>query len=250
MTDDDAIATKILALREARKWSQAQLAGLVSIAINKKIPHQTIQQIETRKIKSPRYQVLIGLAKVFDLRVEDLVMREIDQLVRMSNAPKRLSTDERGELETWRSLVQWVQAGSFVTIPDVASVHASPSVQRVIRTLRDNQERVQSLLAEVRTLKQLANTTEGSTFDQGVLQAASHQVPADTSRLQDPTDWYWRVGQLTGQALQALLSEDRDSAKQHLIETAAVLRAWHTHLHDPSKATSRARRNSPAGGER
>lgn len=64
----DTIRKKVIELREKRGLSKADLADKA------KVNYNTIVKIESGENKNPTIKTLIGIAQVFDIKVEDLLV--------------------------------------------------------------------------------------------------------------------------------------------------------------------------------
>ena len=91
---------------------------------------------------------------------------------------------------------------------------------------------VQALRAEVERLRALINTPQTDNFMEAVrLEAAHQQERWGTSHDagKESPDWHWLLGWLSGKAVAAFLTGDRQKGLHHIISSAAMLLNWHRH---------------------
>jgi transcriptional regulator with XRE-family HTH domain len=212
------LAEKVRVLRESRHWTQAQLAAQVSLAAQKKVPAQCIQMIEAGSTRRPRF--LPALAKVFAVTVEDLALRSPEQLIRLATALRTSSADERRELEDWRGLLD--------ALPPEEAMHSpQPPAARVGEALRVRDERIIALRQELDELKQRMNTPLLEAFDQAVTREVMAESSASRPAAEgttSPTAWFWQLGHIAGEALQAQQAGNREAALRHTIRVGALMR--------------------------
>lgn len=102
------ISDRVRSLREERGWDQSELARRVSAIAKKKVPPQSIQQLEAGEIKRPRY--LPELAKCLSTTVDYLILGRVDQRENVSAGPTIAGSVP---------LISWVQAGQWCDVVDV-----------------------------------------------------------------------------------------------------------------------------------
>ena len=90
---------------------------------------------------------------------------------------------------------------------------------------------IESLQAEIKSIKESINTTQIDDFWAAVRNEAAFQVKkwGDVFDKEKPElDWLWLIGYLATKATQAKRYDDPDKYKHHIITTAAACFNWHT----------------------
>lgn len=113
---------------------------------------------------------------------------------------------ERPWIERWRAAV-----GKPNTIPDYGKF-------------------LEYLLDELERLQAIVNNPQTVNFLDAVKAEAAHQVErwgTAHDRSKSAENWYWLVGYLSGKALRAAITGDREKALHHTISSGAALAHWH-----------------------
>lgn len=108
MSTEKNLGEKIKALRQERGWSQAQLA------IKSGVSRSHISLIELRRLLDPRADVLLKLAKAFNIPVEELY----------EAAGYDIGVKKRRHVETAEELLERARLASPVSIPVYGKFHA------------------------------------------------------------------------------------------------------------------------------
>lgn len=90
-------------------------------------------------------------------------------------------------------------------------------------------------------LRELINSPEIEDFLKGVKLEAIHQIERfghAHDREKSAENWFWLVGYLSGKALRAAITGDRDKALHHCISSAAALMNWHSAIKRDTSGTS------------
>lgn len=103
----ETIADRVRRRREKLGWDQSELARQVSLVARKRIPPQSIQQLEAGEISRPRY--LPELARCLGTTVDDLIGKAVEK-DNVSDGP-----GVAGSVP----LISWVQAGSWCQASDL-----------------------------------------------------------------------------------------------------------------------------------
>lgn len=90
--------------------------------------------------------------------------------------------------------------------------------------------KIKELKEENEHLDNLVNTPHLHNFAEAVVLEACHQRErwgSSHDAGKEDTDWFWLIGYLSGKALNAAITGNKEKALHHTISTAAALSNWH-----------------------